>query len=289
MIRTIFVPASGSSSDEAVFATALAAARPLRAHLDFHHIRLTAVEAAARAPHVDFCVGGAVPAALRFIEKDVEGLSELAAAHFKSFCAQQAVEIRDTPVADGVSASYLEEHGPAGHHLMIHARHSDLIVLGRPNRVDYMPSMLLEDLLVGSGRPILIAPQSAPEALTDTVVVGWKETPEAARALGAASPLLDRANKVILLTLVERDAGDISYSSQHLARQLQWRGIKAEVRVLPRGKGDISRQLASEAAQLHATLLVLGGFGHSRLRELVFGGVTAAFLDHADVPVFITY
>ena len=153
MIRTIFVPASGSSSDEAVFATALAAARPLRAHLDFHHIRLTAVEAAARAPHVDFCVGGAVPAALRFIEKDVEGLSELAAAHFKSFCAQQAVEIRDTPVADGVSASYLEEHGPAGHHLMIHARHSDLIVLGRPNRVDYMPSMLLEDLLVGSGRP----------------------------------------------------------------------------------------------------------------------------------------
>jgi hypothetical protein len=64
MIKTILVPASGSATDDPVFATALAAARPLAAHLEFYHVHLSATEAAVRAPHVDFCVGAALPLAL---------------------------------------------------------------------------------------------------------------------------------------------------------------------------------------------------------------------------------
>ena len=67
MMKTILVPASGSSTDEPVFATAFAAAQALAAHLDFYHVRLSAGQAAARAPHADFCVGAALPAGLQVL------------------------------------------------------------------------------------------------------------------------------------------------------------------------------------------------------------------------------
>src|SRR5271154_6680431 len=97
MMKTIWVPASGSSTDEPVFATALAAAQATAAHLDFYHVRLSAGQAAARAPHVAFCVGGALPAALQVLTDDTSRFSEAAREHMQAFCERYGVEIRDRP------------------------------------------------------------------------------------------------------------------------------------------------------------------------------------------------
>ena len=146
MMKTILVPASGSSKDESVFATALAAAQALTAHLDFYHIRLSAGQAAARAPHAGFCIGAAVPAALEVLTDDTARLSKAAHAHFHACCDRDAVDIRVKPeYGHGVSASFLEEAGYASDRLMLLARHSDLLVLGRPSNIDYMPSCLMEN------------------------------------------------------------------------------------------------------------------------------------------------
>jgi nucleotide-binding universal stress UspA family protein len=111
------------------------------------------------------------------------------------------------------------------------------------------------------GRPLLIAPDFMPTTVTGTIVVGWKETPEAAHALGAAWPLLRKANKVILLHMVEREP-IVSESLEHLARA---------------------------ASELQADMLVVGGFGNSRLREWAFGGVTQSLLEHVNIPVFMMH
>jgi nucleotide-binding universal stress UspA family protein len=289
MIKTILVPASGSSTDDTVFATALAAAQPLSAHLAFYHVRLSAIEAAERAPQAEFCAGGSLPVALNALREVESDLSQAAAAHVQSFCSRHSVPMRETPEQPGtVSASFLEEQNRARDRLMQHARHNDLIVLGRASHIDYLPSTLMEDLLVGSGRPILIAPDFLPTTLTGTVVLGWKETQESARAVGAALPLLEKAGKVILLHIVEREPA-VSDSLKHHPRQLQWHGVAADIHVIAGGPHPLTYHLARAAAELRADLLVAGGFGHSRLRERAFGGVTRSLIEHANMPVFMVH
>ena len=290
MMKTILVPASGSCTDEPVFATALAAVRALAAHLDFYHIRLSAGQPAARAPHVDFYAGAALPAALQVMSEDTEHLSEVARTHVNVFCERHEIAIREVPEqALSVSASFLEEQDHALDRLMLHARHSDLVVMGRPSHVDYMPKFLIEDILLGCGRPLLIAPDYSPETLTGTIVVGWKETPHCARALSAAYPLLEQAQKVILLNLIEEGGAGIPASLEHLAQRLKWHGMSVETQSLAIPAQTLTYEVSRAAADLHADLLVVGGFGHRRLRETLFGGVTQSLLKHAGMPVFMMH
>ncbi len=288
-MKTILVPASGSSTDDPVFATALAAARVLAAHLDFYHVRLSAGQAAVRAPHAAFCVGAALPATLQFLTEDTERLSKCARANVQTFCERNGVELREMPErAQNVSASFLEEHDYDCDRLMLHARHSDLVVFGRCSHVDYLPSFLIEDTLLGCGRPILIAPDYSPKTLSGTVVVGWNETPHCARALGAAYPLLEQAQKVILLNLID-GRSDIPASLEHLAQRLKWHGMSVETHSTASTARILTDELARAAADLHADLLVVGAFGHRPLREALFGGVTQSLLEHAGMPVFMMH
>lgn len=297
MIKTILVPTSGSPTDESVFATALALAKALGSHLEFHHVRPSSAEAAVRTPHLDFCVGRALPEALEAARRRESDLAASAAAHFETFCRENAVEIRSSPSAssprthDTVSASWREEADYAAERLLQRARYCDLVVLGRPQHRDYMPVMLLEDLLTGCGRPCVIAPRSAPRSVTGTIVVGWKETKEAARALAAAYPLLERAARVVLLSIAEREAASTAARTalEQLAQELKWHGIEAEIRLIDDHKGSVTSQLARAAHELSADLLVVGGFGHGPLRELIFGGVTQSLIDHADLPLFMLH
>src|ERR1700690_2328164 len=170
MIKTLLVPTSGSPTDDRVFASALALARPLAAHLEFYHLRVTPGEAAARGPHVEFCMGPALGNALRHLRDEERRLSFRARPHFDQFCESTGVPVRNEPGnSDGVSASWCEEIDHAASRLLCHARHSDLVVLGRPHHVDFMPRMLIEDLLIDSGRPIVIAPESAARNMTGTI------------------------------------------------------------------------------------------------------------------------
>ncbi len=289
MIKTILVPTSGSPTDDRVFASALALARPLAAHLEFYHLRVTPGEAAARAPHVDFCMGPALGDALKHLSDEERSLSSSARLHVKQFCESNGVAIRNEPGNyDAVTASWCEEIDHAAGRLVFHARHSDLVVLGRPHHVDFMPKMLIEDLLTGCGRPIVIAPESAPRKMTGTIVVGWKETPEAARALAAALPLLKLAHRVVLVGVAE-DGCAMPQTLDHLAGQLAWHGIAAESRVIAEKAAGAAAQLPIAAADLQADLLVVGGFGRGPLRELLFGGVTRSLLESAELPVFMLH
>lgn len=289
MIKTIFVPASGSSTDEPVFATALAAAQALAAHLDFYHVRLSAGQAAARAPHAAFCVGAAVPATLEVLTHDTERLSKAAREHMQTLCERYGVEIRNRPeYGHSVSASFSEENDYDCEGLMLHARHSDLVVFGRRSHVDYLPSFLLEDTLMRCGRPILIASNYSPKTLLGTVVVGWKETAQCARALGAAFPFLRLAQKVILLNVIESGSG-IHESLEHLAERLKWHNLSVETQSITSAARLATDGVTRAAADLNADLLVVGAYGHRHLREVIFGSVTQSLLERAPMPVLMMH
>ncbi|MFI4987631.1 MAG: universal stress protein [Alphaproteobacteria bacterium] len=288
-MKTILVTTGGSTTDQAVFATALCAARPLAAHLEFFHVRITAGEAARFTPHADFAVGAALRDAIARLHGEEITRSAAALLHFRTFCKQEKIAIVDVPCASGrLSASWREETNGAESRLMLRARHNDLVVIARPTRANGMPADLLEILLVGCGRPILIAPAKAPDSVSGTVMVCWKETAEAARALAAALPLLAKAERVLFTAVVERGqpSGDMLAD---IARQMAWHGIRAEPQLLDNDGRPAAIQLAAQAAACRADLMVMGAYGRSRTRELIFGGCTQSALEWADVPVLLLH
>jgi nucleotide-binding universal stress UspA family protein len=288
-MKTILVPASGTQTDSGVFATALALARLVRAHMQFYHLRLDPCEAALRDPHAQFCIGPAISATLSSLEKRDAALSAGAVRHFMDFCERHQIPILEAPVSgEDVSAQWLEETNYPEDRLLFHARHSDITVLGRRHSADFMPQDLIEMLLKKSGRPIVIAPDTSPNVPIRTVAVGWNETGECARALSVAAAVLTQAERVILLTVTESPEPDSRHLSD-LTRQLAWSGIVAQPRVLADPSRSVARQLLDAATQIGAGLLVVGGYGHSSFREQVFGGVTRELVDTAELPVFLMH
>jgi len=288
-MKSILVPTSGSDTDEAVFATALAAAQPFSAHLRFVHVRVSPGRAALHTPHVEFARGPSVFDALEKLQVEADRRSAAARCHVGEFCLDCGIEIVDVPRAShGVTASWLEEGDDALERLTFHARHSDLVVMGRMKRPNGLPSDLLELLLMRCGRPILIACSARPRNITDTIMVCWRDTADAARATSAAMPFLTKATRVIFAA-VSGSGADLKDSVNDAASQFRWNGVPSEAQVIAANGRATAEVLASLARDCGADMLVMGAYGHSRARELLFGGCTQAMLRHADLPVLLLH
>jgi hypothetical protein len=282
----ILVPAGGSESDAAVFETALTAARPLSAHLRFFHVRVRPGEAAEHTPHAEFAIGAAVRNELDRLRSQSELRARAALRHVEEFCGHSGIPIgNSTSASDSVSASWCEEEGPSMECLMRKARHCDFVVMGRQTKPNGLRSDCLEQLLLGCGRPIIVAPRQPPTTLIGTTMVCWRESAEAARAVAAAMPYLTRSRRVLLVSI----AGASDNGAADLAEYLGWCGISPEVRHINRKSGATAELLASTAQEVSADLLVMGAYEHSRMLEIIFGGCTQAFIRSADATVLFAH
>jgi nucleotide-binding universal stress UspA family protein len=288
-MKTILVPVSGGDTDAVVLETALAVAQPLAAHLELVHIRLSAAAAALHTPHVGFARGAALRAALDDLAQRGRDRALASARHVREFCARHKVDLVEQPCASAtVTARWREEQGDPLERLVLHARHNDLVVMARARKSDGLPSDRIETLLMECGRPLLITPLQGPRSLLGTVMVCWKETPESARALSAAMPLLKKARRVVLAHIGEGD--DIAADAlDGVVRQLQWHGIEADLWLNPAAGRPTAEILSKVARDCSADLLVMGGYGHRRSRELLFGGCTQAVIDGAGTAVLLLH
>ena len=287
-MKTILVLIGGSERDEVVLQTALAAARPFSAHLECLHMHVSSGQA-ARYSHAEFARGPALRNALEQLEDKAKTFSELAADHIRNFCARSMIEFCDAPTKSGnVTASFREEHDNALERLTFHARHNDLVVMGRAKQTQGLAPDTLERLVLSCGRPVLVAASVAPQKLTDTIMVCWKESDNAARAVAAATPILTQAKRVVFASVMERDES-VNEAMHHLARQFAWNGISTDVQVVPAEGRKIPASLSAAAEACGADLVVMGAYGQSRARELLFGSCTEAFLRHADRPILLMH
>jgi len=195
----------------------------------------------------------------------------------------------------GVSAEWRTASGyPAGMAAM-HGRYADLIVIGQLDAYDSQAGLLRarpEEVTMLAGRPVLVVPFAGHyERLGTSVLVGWDASREAARAVRDAMPLLARAEAVTVLTI---DAEQSSFGhgeipGADIALYLARHGVKAEVdRTVSAGIG-IGDTLLSRAADYGADLLVMGAYGHSRVRELMLGGATRTVLQSMTLPVLMSH
>jgi nucleotide-binding universal stress UspA family protein len=286
-MKTIFVPVGGGESDAAVMETALAIAAPLQGHLTFAHVAVSAAETARYAPHVGFTRGPAIHDALMELEREATGRSAAADQHVRDFCQRSGIALIDRPDrSHGVTAVWYELRGEALERLLFHTRHHDLTVLARPRKPHGLPLHRLETLLLQGGRPIVIAPAKPKPAALDSVVVCWKESADAARALSAAMPILARANNVHLVAVAEKGE-DGAAGLCELAAQLKWSKIDADYTLLSMTGRPMAETLLAAARERGAGLIVMGGYGHSRTRQFVFGGCTRDMLENTDIDIAV--
>lgn len=288
MIRNILVPVAGDGSDAAAFAAANAAARLDGAHLQFLHVRLDVV-AVLSAMSADASVGATMlQSTVDDLETDAQAGVARAQAAVAAFCAANAIPLDQGNAKPGeISASFTAETGDAADIVAVAGRFADLIVSQRLPTQE-METGVLQTALVASGRPVLIATGATPTLAGGTVVIAWKDRPEAARAVAYAMPLLERAARVVILSVEEEGAAPES-SCEFLRAALQWHNAATEIIRLPRGDAPPVQTLLAKATELGAGLLVMGGYSHSRLRETIFGGFTRSVLGGVTLPVLMAH
>jgi nucleotide-binding universal stress UspA family protein len=288
MIKTVLVPASGSDTDAVVFDTALAAARPCRAHIEFFHLRVSSGGALRYTPHVGLARGKALHNVLQDLHKEAEQRLQAAECHIRDFCQQHKIAIADAPAAfNEVSASWHEERGEGEEPFVARARTHDLVVMGRITRPNGLPPDLLRLLLVECGRPLLIAGPRPPRTLSGTAMVCWKDAREPARALTAAMPLLAAAERVVIAAVDEGDSS--ANDAAAVVRQLAWHGIRAEAQMVKADGHPMADVLSRAAQACGADLMVMGSYSTGPFRQEIFGGCTRSILEHAELPVFLLH
>ncbi|HXC55196.1 MAG TPA: universal stress protein [Rhizomicrobium sp.] len=283
----ILAPLTGGGRDAAVLASAFAAAKPFNAHVAALFVRPDAAEA---VPFYGESVSAVVMQEIADIAKkagDV-GAATARAALAAAATAAGAALLATPELGAAPTASFREVLGNFADQVTLAARLSDLVVFGalkegdRPGLTEAFEATLLE-----TGRPVLLSPHAAPVTFCKKIALAWNESMASAHAVTAALPFLKCAESVEILSVTR--GKDEAIDSGELKTYLKLRGIVASERLVDAGARVVGDVLLEEAAKGGAGMLVAGGYGHSRLREMFFAGVTRHVVSHADLPLFLVH
>jgi len=194
----------------------------------------------------------------------------------------------------GVSAdSHLLESGPtgAGELFAQVARQFDLVVVAQTDPEQDSPEELLpEAALFGSGRPVLVVPYIQKTGLKlDRVMVCWDGSRAAARSIADAMPFLERSKAIDVVTVAREQGSRDTLPGFDIAHHLARHKLKVDLKRIVASDIDVASALLSHAADIGADLVVMGGYGHTRLREFILGGATRGILESMTVPVLMSH
>ena len=169
------------------------------------------------------------------------------------------------------------------------ARVHDLAIMDAEPEAIHVDRGLMEALLMKSGRPLLVVPQGCETFSARRVVLAWDGSARAARAAHDALPFLRAAEAVEVLSVVGEKSLPGSVAGADIARHLTRHDVPATANSVEALDGDVAETLRNAAKKGGADMIVMGGYVHSRLREMVFGGVTQSLLRESPVPLFMSY
>jgi nucleotide-binding universal stress UspA family protein len=276
--RVILAVLEGNEQDDAVLGAAIAAAAGGSTHVSVVHVRGDATQALAFAGVDSALLVGEL---LANAEKEIDAAAQRARQRFeawqKGLAGLPETVTTEWEVLKGALSRVIAEKGTV----------ADLIVAQMRPQPILAGFDLAEAALFETGRPVLMVPNRIPADLASRPMLAWKTNPQAARALAGALPLLTRAGRVLVFAANDSDVSPAAPTG--VLPYLERHGIAAETRSFAPGADSVGAALLADAARAGATLLVLGAYGHSRLRELVLGGVTRHVLEEAPIPVLMAH
>lgn len=281
--KSLLAWVDNSPRSEATLDVAVRLASAFGAHLRVVHLRDSVpAQVLATDPRAEIYTGA--------LFNDVAERNDKRAAELEA-------ALRDRATAVGLAgADWLTTGNTVLDHLVTAARYADLCVMGQSGDEQYdavfaYPSNFPASLALSSGRPLLILPRTGRfEAIGRHVVVAWNGSREAARAVSDALPFLEKARQVTVLIGGSAPSREVDGSaSADIEAYFSYRGIRATVEQRPLADVSATDLLLSRAAELDADLLVMGAYGHSRVRELVLGGVSRDILQRMTLPVLMSH
>lgn len=278
-LKNILVQLDGTKASPGRLAWAMELARAHDAHL-------TALSLVAE-PYIPAAVGVSVPPEVIRQQRamaEAEAMEQLEAAREAARQAGVPLETRhETVPVDRLSDSLARQ-----------ARHADLAIVGQPDPESDAggETMMAESAFMRSGRPAILVPYvGTPARAPQRVMCAWDGSREAARAVNDSLPLLEKARQVVVLVIdpQRHEAALGAAPGTDIATHLARHGLKVEVKTAQSGGVGVGDVLLSAASDESADLLVMGGYGHSRLREMILGGTTAHLLRHMTLPVLMSH
>ena len=222
--------------------------------------------------------GATTPALIESFEREDTARADRLQQQFLSACRENGAG----------EQALVTEIGGVGGGLSGYGRLFDLIVVGRPGReADSPPVTTLETALFDTGRALLIAPPRVPASIGGHVVIAWNGSSETARTIALALPLLQKAERVTVVTV---DTGVVTGpDGGGVVTYLDRNGIKAERDDVAAGSRGAGEAMLDETRKLGGDVMVKGGYTRSRLRQTIFGGPTSHILANAEIPVIMAH
>jgi nucleotide-binding universal stress UspA family protein len=285
MMKTILVPLEESDVLPSILEVALIVAKRFDSYIEglYEQPGLTEVVIAGEG------LGVTPPDLVETFQQQEKERSVRAHELFEEFMKEKGVPLNGGgPPQDHVTAGWVEEEIPGRDLVGNRGRLFDLIVVGRPVRNSATPTMsLLEAALFETGRPVLIAPPKPPSSLGKNVVVSWNGSYETPRCISFAMPLLRESEKVTVLQVEEGMVP--GPTANDAAIHLRRNGINAEALNVEAGRRTAGEAVLEEAEKLNADMLIKGAYTRSRIRQMIFGGITNYILDAAEMPVLMCH
>lgn len=284
-VRKLLLPLTGTAAGEAALSTALLIARSWNAHVLALHVRVDSRDVATLAG--EGLSGAMIEEMMTATERESSDRAHAVRSMFDRFVTKHQVMLGEPRHGmDVPTASFAAVIGREEDLVAQQARLADLTVVPHPEAgEDVSSSDALHAVLFDSGRPVLLSPQTAPETVGTRVCLGWNGTAESASAVSAALPWLKRAEAVAILSAdgYQRRGP----AAPDLAAYLALHGVNAEIVMFQARSGVVGAGLLAAARDFGCDLLAMGAYSHSRLRQLILGGVTRHVLETAQLPVMM--
>jgi nucleotide-binding universal stress UspA family protein len=249
-----------------------------------YEAHLTGLYLIAEPTGASFARGYLPPEVMETISARARERAEEGLARFRAAAERNKVAF-DTRIASGYEAELADIFS-------MHARYADLAVIGQNDPDEPSAGDLPEQVVLACGRAVLLIPYiGAAKTLGQRVVVAWDASREAARAVREALPLLKQAAAVGVVSVnpTPDELGHGEVPGADVGIYLARHGVKVDVQRIDTRDLDVGNALLSHVATEAADLLVMGGYGHSRLREVVLGGATRTILHDMTVPVLMSH
>ncbi|HWA78959.1 MAG TPA: universal stress protein [Acetobacteraceae bacterium] len=284
-IRKILLPISSVAAGESALATALVAAKIWGAHVAALHVHVDARDVAPLAG--EGLSGAMIEEMMAATEKESSERATTIRSLFDRALAAHGIKLTEPQSVERVAtASFTIATGREEELVAQQARLADVTVVARPEvEGESASSDALHAVLFDSGRPVLLAPPEPPTVIGRRICLAWNGTAEAASAVTAALPWLQEAEAVAILSAEGYQRR--GPSAQELAPYLALHGVIAQIRMFGPVDGVVGAGLLAAAAAFDADLLAMGAYSHSRLRQLILGGVTRHVLEHGRLPVLM--
>ena len=290
MFKTVLVPLLGQGRDKDALETAREVMLDSGGHLDCLYVHDDAADIVSCIQSDALGVPVASPELVTALSEEARAQKAKAHQIFDHFCQAHGIAGHGSPGTGQLSASWREASDAVADTVAQAAHYTDAVFLQRDAKPLKPTSADLGRIVIGAGRPVLLFPEDWRPRPIRRVAIAWKDTTEAARAVSAALPVMTQARQISLFTASEGSGLKDAEKSVHAcAAFLRWHGLEPEIRCMECDEGDAKALVFAEAAGVGADLVVMGAYGHTRLRELAFGGFTRRVLLENALPTMLVH